>query len=43
MNKLKVKIFVFAVFVVTLVANISSAMACGGWHYQPKMPSSLQK
>lgn len=43
MRKLKTRLFLAAVFVITFIANTSAAMACNGWHYQPKLPDSLKK
>lgn len=43
MKKIKGKLIIFAVTVITFLAHISAASACSGWHYQPQIPESLLK
>lgn len=42
-KKLRVLLLTGAAYALTLMALISAAGACTGWHYQPKLPESLKK
>ncbi len=43
MNKIKCLLFLGVLTVVTLLANITAAGACGVFHYQPELPDALAK
>ncbi|OPY58198.1 MAG: hypothetical protein A4E55_01093 [Pelotomaculum sp. PtaU1.Bin035] len=40
---MKYKLFGFAVTLLLLLANITSASACFAGHYQPEVPESLRR
>ncbi|MTI83003.1 MAG: cyclic lactone autoinducer peptide [Firmicutes bacterium] len=41
MQKIKCLLFMGVLALVTLLANITAAGACGVFHYQPELPESL--
>lgn len=43
MKKIRHMLFITAVMVLTVVAQVASASACLWSHYQPEVPESLRK
>ncbi|NPV26780.1 MAG: cyclic lactone autoinducer peptide [Firmicutes bacterium] len=43
MKKIKYLLLTGLVTVLSILATVSAASACGFIHYQPKLPTSLQK